>query len=177
MTDDIVDDDATTWGEDTEPTETLRDRLLRALADAENTRRRAERNVEEARKYSIAEFARELLVVADNLQRALEVVANENRGAEQDKTLFEGVLSTQRLLINVFERFGVRKIDALGKPFDPAFHEAMLQVADPSRSDGIVARVIEDGYMIHDRLLRPARVIVVKNPSTGAFSSNEEASI
>jgi molecular chaperone GrpE len=157
--------------------ETLRDRLLRALADAENTRRRAERNVEEARKYSIAEFARELLVVADNLQRALEAVGNKNTGSEQDKTLLEGVLSTQRLLINVFERFGVRKIDALGKPFDPAFHEAILQVEDPSRSDGTVARVIEDGYLIYDRLLRPARVIVVKNPSRGAFFSNEEASI
>jgi molecular chaperone GrpE len=179
MAEEFIDDGAQTRGGETEPAlqlETLHDRLLRALAEAENTRRRSERNVEEARKYAIVEFARELLVVADNLQRALEAAGSKNGGNERDKSLFEGVRSTERLLINVFERFGIRKIDALGKPFDPALHEAIMQVADATQPDGAVARVIEDGYLLHDRLLRPARVVVVKNPSKLASASNEGTS-
>ena len=144
----------------------LRDRLLRALADAENTRRRAERAAEEARKYAIADFARELLAVADNLQRTI-AAASRSPETVEDQALIEGVRATERLLEHTFSRFGIQKIDALGKPFDPTLHEAMMEVDDPSQPPGTVVRVAEDGYKIHDRLLRPARVFVVKrNPKT-----------
>jgi molecular chaperone GrpE len=142
----------------------LRDRLLRALADAENTRRRAESAAAEARKYAIADFARELLAVADNLQRTI-AAASRSPETVEDQALIEGVRATERLLEHTFSRFGIQKIDALGKPFDPTLHEAMMEVDDPSQPPGTVVRVAEDGYKIHDRLVRPARVFVVKrNP-------------
>jgi molecular chaperone GrpE len=137
----------------------LRDRILRALADAENTRRRAERAVQDTSMYAIADFARELLAVADNLQRT--IAAAELEMAE-DAALLEGVRATERTLMHALERFGVRKIEALGAPFDPALHEAVMEVDDGSYPPGSVARVLEDGYMIHDRLLRAARVAVAK---------------
>ena len=144
----------------------LRDRLLRALADAENTRRRAESAAAEARKYAIADFARELLAVADNLQRTI-AAASRSPETVEDQALIEGVRATERLLEHTFSRFGIQKIDALGKPFDPTLHEAMMEVDDPSQPPGTVIRVAEDGYKIHDRLVRPARVFVVKrNPKT-----------
>ena len=100
----------------------LRDRLLRALADAENTRRRAERAAEEARKYAIADFARELLAVADNLQRTIAAASRHSPETVEDQALIEGVRATERLLEHTFSRFGIQKIDALGKPLrsDPA---------------------------------------------------------
>jgi molecular chaperone GrpE len=139
----------------------LRDRLLRALADAENTRRRAERTAKAARQYAVADFARELLAVADNLQRAL-AAAEQAPDTPADTALIEGVRVTERMLMATMERFGVRKIAALGAPFDPARHEAVMEIDDLSQSPGTVVRVLEDGYTIHDRLLRPARVVVAK---------------
>jgi molecular chaperone GrpE len=143
----------------------LRDRMLRALADAENTRRRAERTAEGVRQYAISDFARELLAIADNLQRS--IAAAESRAPErnQDDALVEGVRATLRMLEHTLQRFGVRKMRPLGTPFDPALHEAMMEVDDRSQPPGTVARVDEDGYMIHDRLLRPARVAVTKQQS------------
>jgi molecular chaperone GrpE len=141
----------------------LRDRLLRALAEAENTRRRAERMAEEARQYAITDFARELLVVADNLDRTVD--AAERRETAADAALIEGVRATERLLEHTLHRFGVRKIDARGKRFDPNLHEAVMQVDDASQPAGMVVRVVEDGYTIHDRLLRPARVVVARGRS------------
>jgi molecular chaperone GrpE len=153
----------------------LRDRLLRALADAENTRRRAESAAAEARKYAITDFARELLAVADNLQRTI-AAASCSPETVKDQALIEGVRATERLLEHTFSRFGIQKIDALGKPFDPTLHEAMMEVDDPSQPPGTVVRVAENGYKIHDRLLRPARVFVVKrNPKTEPSSQMEEA--
>ena len=113
-------------------------------------------------KYAIADFARELLAVADNLQRT--VAAGERHSPEtvEDAALLEGVRATGRTLMHALERFGVRKIEALGAPFDPAHHEAVMEVDDGSYPPGSVARVLEDGYMIHDRLLRAARVAVAK---------------
>lgn len=146
----------------------LRDRLLRALADAENTRRRAERSVEDARQYAVADFARELLTVADNLQRAIAAAERESSGPSSDASLLEGVRATQRMLLAVFERFGIRKIEALGAAFDPTLHEAVMELDDPAQAPGAVVQVMEDGYMIRDRLLRPARVAIAKrrgNPS------------
>jgi molecular chaperone GrpE len=139
----------------------LRDRLLRALADAENTRRRAERTAEEARQYAISDFARELLTVVDNLKRTIAAAAQHPETVEDD-TLIEGVRATERLLEQTLSRFGVRKIDALGKRFDPSLHEVVMEADNASRPPGTVIRVVEDGYTIHDRLLRPARVVVAR---------------
>jgi len=140
----------------------LRDRMLRALADAENTRRRADRTAADAGRYAIADFAREILTVADNLQRTLAAAERPAFGAVGDIALIEGVRATQRMLTQALERYGVRKIEALGQPFDPALHEAVLEVEDASHPPGTVVRVMEDGYTIHDRLLRAARVAVCK---------------
>jgi molecular chaperone GrpE len=144
----------------------LRDRMLRALAEAENTRRRADRTVAEASRYAVADFARELLAVADNLQRTL--AAAEHATLESAGALIDGVKATQRMLMQALERFGIRKIEALGQPFDPALHEAVLEVDDPSYPPGTVVRVVEDGYRIHDRLLRAARVAISKRCSEAA---------
>ena len=146
----------------------LRDRLLRALADAENTRRRAERTAEEARQYAISDFARELLVVADNLQRTIDAAERRTPETVEDAALIEGVRATERLLMRTLERFGVQKIEAVGQPFDPNLHEAVAEVDSPEHSPGTVVRVVEDGYTIHDRLLRPARVVVAKRDRTDA---------
>jgi molecular chaperone GrpE len=144
----------------------LRDRLLRALADAENTRRRAERAAEEAQQYAISDLARELLVVADNLRRTLEAAERDSTERAEDSALIQGVRATERLLEHVLKRFGIQKIDAVGKRFDPSLHEAVMEVNDASHPAGSVVRVLEDGYTIHDRLLRPARVAVARQGST-----------
>ena len=146
----------------------LRDRMLRALAEAENTRRRADRTAADASRFAIADFARELLAVADNLQRTLAAAERPAFENAADVALIDGVRATQRMLMQVLERFGVRKIEALGQPFDPALHEAVLEVDDPSYPPGTVVRVVEDGYTIHDRLLRAARVAVSKRRSQAA---------
>ena len=140
----------------------LRDRLLRSLADAENVRRRAERNIADTRQYAIADFAAELLAVADNLQRALAAAEDQPEQMPGEAALLDGVRATQRLLLATLNRFGVRKIDALGAPFDPALHEAIIEVEEESRPLRSVVSVLEDGYTIHDRLLRAARVAVAK---------------
>jgi molecular chaperone GrpE len=138
----------------------LRDRLLRALADAENTRRQASRTAGDARRFAIADFARELLVVVDNLQRTIDAADGQAPLRRKNATLIEGVRSTLRFLLGTLERFGVRPIAALGERFDPNLHEAVMEVDDPA--PGTVAQVVEQGYTIHGRLLRPARVVVSK---------------
>jgi molecular chaperone GrpE len=144
----------------------LRDRMLRALADAENTRRRADRAAEGARQYAISDFARELLVVADNLQRTIAAAERGSGDKNGEAALLEGVRATLRALEHTLTRFGVQKMQPLGQRFDPASHEAMMEVEDRSQPAGTVARVDEDGYTIHDRLLRPARVAVTKSSSS-----------
>jgi molecular chaperone GrpE len=155
--------------------QSLRDRLMRALAEVENTRRRAERSLDEMRQYAVADLAREMLSVADNLRRAIDTAARNPVKSVEDAALLEGVRSTERMLTQALERFGVRKIEALGAPFDPALHEAVLEVDDPEREPGTVAQVIEDGYLIHGRLLRPARVAVVKRRTEAAPADSAEA--
>jgi molecular chaperone GrpE len=157
----------------------LRDQLLRALADVDNTRRQAERSSSDTRKYAIGEFAREMLGVSDSLQRAIAAVESRDR-SEADESLIEGVRATGRMLASVFERFGLRRIVALGEPFDPNVHEAMMEVDDAASPPGTVARVLEEGYSIHDRLVRPARVAVVRrrpgppNDEAGIHPSRSE---
>ena len=144
----------------------LRDRLLRALADAENTRRRAERGAAAARQFAIADFASELLTGIDNLRRALISAESLPDRGPADTALLEGVRATERLLTSTLERFGVRHIEAAGgTPFDPSRHEAVTEVEDDAVDAGSVVRVLEEGYTIHDRLLRPARVIVARKRS------------
>ncbi|HEY0438552.1 MAG TPA: nucleotide exchange factor GrpE [Xanthobacteraceae bacterium] len=143
----------------------LRDRLARALAESENTRRRAERSNEDMRQFAVTNFARDILPVLDNLQRALEAAEQQ---PQADPALLEGVRATERLLLAVLGRFGVRPIEALGTPFDPALHEAMMEVDDPAGEPGTTAGVMENGYTINDRLLRPARVTVNKRREDAA---------
>jgi molecular chaperone GrpE len=140
-----------------------RDRLMRALADAENTRRIAERRVQDARQYAIADFAREMLQVADNLRRAIDA-GSPDLEAKDDDGLLAGVVATNRILSQILKRFGVEEIDALNRPFDPMKHEAVMETDRSDQSPGTVVDVLENGYMLHDRLLRPARVVVAKPP-------------
>ncbi len=141
----------------------LKDQLLRAMAETENVRRRAQRDREDSVKYAAAPVVRDLLGVADNLQRALESVpaelAEEN---EQVKNLRLGVEMTQKELQAVFERHNIRTIEPLGEKLDPHFHEAMFEIEDPEKPAGTVVQVIQAGYRLHDRLLRPARVGISK---------------
>lgn len=140
----------------------LHDRLLRALAEAENTRRRTERIAEEARQYAISSFAREMLLVADNLHRAIEAAKNHPGAAPTDSVLLEGVRTTERMLMQSLEHFGIQKITAEGAFFDPEMHEAVMEIDAPDQEPGTIVSVIEDGYMIHGRLLRPAKVLVAR---------------
>jgi molecular chaperone GrpE len=140
----------------------LKDRLLRALAEAENTRRQASRAADDARKFAIADFARELLIVVDNLQRTIDAADAQGPSTTENAALIEGVQATLRVLLQALERFGVRRIQALGQRFDPNLHEAVMEVDDPAQPPGTVTQVVEPGYTIHDRLLRPARVVVSK---------------
>jgi molecular chaperone GrpE len=143
----------------------LRDRLLRALAEAENTRRRADRAIEDASKFSIAEFARELLTIVDNLQCTVDAGEGQASPTAENAALVEGVRAILRILMHTLQRFGIRRIEALGQNFDPSLHEAVAQVEDQSKPPGTVTQVVEDGYMMHDRLLQPARVFVSKQSS------------
>ncbi len=141
----------------------LKDKLLRALAETENVRRRGQRDREEASKYAISGFAREMIVVADNLRRAIEHVAPDARQKDELlESLAAGVEMTERAMLAAFERFGVRPVESLGQKFDHNLHEAMFEVDDPSQPAGTVVHEMEKGYMLDDRLLRAARVGVSK---------------
>src|ERR1700692_3534110 len=135
----------------------LRERLMRALAETENTRRQGERREQDAQQYAITNFARELLQVVDNLRRAVEAGATD-AGPRKADGLIEGVAATDRILTQVLNRFGVEEIKALNAPFDPRKHEAVMETDQTEQPPGNVVQVLEDGYMLHDRLLRPARV-------------------
>ena len=142
----------------------LKDRLLRALAEMENLRRRTEREVADARHYGIASFARDILGVADNMQRAMQALDAELR-EKADSTvqaLLDGVELTERELLNVLEKHGIKKIEPLGEKFDPHLHQAMYEVPDASAPAGSVVQVVQPGYVIADRVLRPALVAIAK---------------
>jgi molecular chaperone GrpE len=138
----------------------MRDRLMRALAETENTRRQGERRAQDAQQYAITNFARELLQVVDNLRRALDAAEGD---AGKPDGLIEGVAATDRVLTQILNRFGVREVDALHQPFDPDRHEAVMETDKTERPPGSVVQVLENGYTLHDRLLRPARVVVAKS--------------
>jgi molecular chaperone GrpE len=142
----------------------LKDRLLRTLADMENLRRRSEREAVDARTYGIAGFARDVLGVADNMRRALDVVGPDlrERADEGIKALIDGVDLTERELIKVMEKHGIKRFDPKGERFDPNFHQAMFEVPDPSVAAGTVVQVMQAGYKIGERVLRPALVGIAK---------------
>jgi molecular chaperone GrpE len=141
----------------------LRERLMRALAETENTRRQGARRVQDAQQYAITNFARELLQVVDNLRRALDATT-AGAEARTGNGLIDGVAATDRVLTQILNRFGVQELNALNEPFDPQIHEAVMETEETSRPPGSVVQVLENGYKIHDRLLRPARVVVAKLP-------------
>jgi molecular chaperone GrpE len=170
---------AETASEPIDPTDHARvaaeykDKLLRVLAEMENLRRRTDREIADTRTYGISTFARDILAVADSMERALQALdakIRENADASV-KALLDGVELTERELHKVLEKHGVKKLEPLGEKFDPNLHQAMFELQDPSRPAGTVAQVMQPGYMIGERILRPALVAVAKGgpkPATEA---------
>jgi molecular chaperone GrpE len=146
----------------------LKDRLLRALAEMENLRRRTEREVADAKTYGVANFARDMLGVADNLRRALDHLPAEARESADAaaKGLIEGVEVTERDFLSRLARYGVKKLEPQGERFDPNLHEALFEVPDESLPAGTIVQVVESGYTIGERVLRPAKVGVSKGGPT-----------
>ncbi|MDR6756948.1 molecular chaperone GrpE [Mycoplana sp. BE70] len=142
----------------------LRDKYLRLAAEMDNLRRRTERDVKDAKSYAIAGFARDMLGVSDNLRRGLEAVPAEalEAGEAGLKALIEGVEMIERSMLAALERHGVRKLEPMGEKFDPHFHQAMFEVPNTEVPNGTVVQVIQDGYTIGERVLRPAMVGVSK---------------
>lgn len=141
----------------------LKDQSLRLAAEMENLRKRSQRELEDANKYAVSKFAGGLVPVLENLQRATGSISDELRSEnEQVKNLAEGVEMTMRELLNVFERFGIARIDPKGEKFDHQYHQAMQQIEDDSVEPNTVLQVLQAGYSIHDRLLQPALVNVSK---------------
>jgi molecular chaperone GrpE len=144
----------------------LKDQLLRALAEAENVRRRAQREREDAAKYAIANFARDVLQVSDNLHRALEAIPQTALAEDEAlRSLHEGVSATERQLEAALERQQVKRVWPMGEKFDANLHQAMFEVQTADHQPGTVVQVMQAGYTIHDRLLRPALVGVAKQPA------------
>jgi molecular chaperone GrpE len=142
----------------------MKDRLLRTLAEMENLRKRTEREIADSRLYSVTSFARDLLVVADNMRRALEAVTPELRNTAESgvKALIDGIELTERELLKALEKNGVRQFTPQGEKFDPNLHQAMFEIPDATVPAGSVVQVVQPGYMLGDRVLRPALVGVSK---------------
>ncbi len=168
----------------------LDDKLLRAVAETENLRRRAAREREETGKYAVTGFAREMLAVVDNLRRALDSLPDRpgvgggggetgGEAGEDDSLagLVAGIEMTERELLAVFERQGIRRIDPMGEKFDPNIHQAVFEVADSGQPAGTVVQVVQAGYVIADRLLRPAMVGVAKAAKDDADAKDAAAHI
>ena len=138
----------------------LKDRSLRVMADMENLRRRTEREVGDAKAYGVTSFARDMLTFADNLRRAVEAVPPEVReeAEPQLKSFIEGIELTERDFLSRLNRFGVKKLEPMGKRFDPNMHEALFEMPDESVPAGTVMQIVEQGYAIGERVLRPAKV-------------------
>ena len=147
-----------------------RDKMLRTLAEMENLRRRTAKEVADARAYGITGFARDILEIADNLQRAIDALPAEAKASADPgiKAFIEGVELTERSLLNTLEKNGVKKFDPSGEKFDPNFQQAMYEVPDPSVPAGTVVQVVQAGYMIGERVLRPALVGVSKGGAKAA---------
>ncbi|WP_313615594.1 nucleotide exchange factor GrpE [Agrobacterium sp.] len=164
----------------------LRDKFLRLAAEMDNLRRRTERDVKDAKAYSVAGFARDMLAVSDNLRRALEAIPAELKANAEAgiSGLIEGVEMTERSMLSTMERHGVRKIDAEGEKFDPNFHQAMFEIPNPAVPNNTVVQVVQAGFTIGERVLRPAMVGVAKGgpkaeapaaaePGTGSLNEKD----
>jgi molecular chaperone GrpE len=154
----------------------MKDRLLRTLADMENMRKRTDREVQDAKVYGVSSFARDILGVADNMHRAMQALDDELRAKADDsiKALLDGVELTERELMNVLDKHGVKKLEPQGQKFDPNRHQAMFEVEDASVPNGTVVQVMQAGYTIGERVLRPALVAVSKGgPKTASASAND----
>ncbi len=156
--------------------EELKDRALRVAAEMENLRRRTARDVQDARNYAIANFARDMLSVSDNLRRALDAIPAEAKasGDAGFKALIEGVDITERAMLSGLERHGVKKLQPEGEKFDPNFHQAMFEVPNPNVPANTVVQVVQPGYSIGDRVLRPAMVGVSKGGPAAAAPASPE---
>jgi molecular chaperone GrpE len=156
-----------------------KDKLLRVLAEMENLRRRTEREIADTRVYGVSAFARDILAVADNMERALQALDAELREKADAgvKALLDGVELTERELLKVLEKHGVKKFEPMGEKFDPNLHQAMFEMPDPSRPAGTVAQVVQPGYMIGERVLRPALVAIAKGgpKATAEAPANDNA--
>jgi molecular chaperone GrpE len=141
-----------------------RDRYLRLAAEMDNLRRRTARDVKDAKSYSVAGFARDMLAVSDNLRRALDAIPADARAAGDAgfTALVEGVEMTERAMLSALERHGVQKLEPVGQKFDPNFHQAMFEVPNPEVPNNTVVQVVQAGYTIGERVLRPAMVGVAK---------------
>lgn len=144
----------------------LKDRLLRSVAETENLRRRADREKADAANYAMTAFARDLLGVGDNLRRALDSIPEDTDLGDNAKTLVEGIEMTERELLNMLERHNIRKVDPLGEKFSHDLHQALFEVPNTGEEDGTIVQVMQVGYVIKDRLLRPAMVGVAKGGNT-----------
>lgn len=155
----------------------FKDKLLRTLAEMENLRKRTEREIADARAYGIASFAREVLAVADNMHRALQAIGPELReGAEAKvKSLIEGVELTERELLKALEKHGVKRFSPMAEKFDPNVQQAMFEMETTDVPPGHVAQVIQDGYMIGERVLRPALVAVAKAAKAPSPANNDDS--
>ena len=161
----------------------LRDRYLRLAAEMDNLRRRTEREIKDAKTYSAAGFARDMLAVSDNLRRAIDAIPEEARAAADAglTTLIEGVEMTERSMLAALERHGVRKLEPVGQKFDPNFHQAMFEVPNPDVPNNTVVQVVQAGFTIGERVLRPAMVGVAKGgpklvePETNSVFDQKDA--
>ena len=142
--------------------EEVRQHVLYAQAETQNVRRRLEQEKQSASTYAATAFARDMLSVKDNMERALAAIADELREDERMKGLVAGIEATARELENVFQRHGITRVEALGQPLDPNRHQAMIEVPDDNAEPGTIVQEMQSGYMIKDRLLRPALVGVAK---------------
>ena len=143
-----------------EENQKLKDSFLRAYAEAENTKKRCQQEIEKNSKYAISSFAKELLNVADDLQRALSAVDDETK--EKCDAFIKGVELTQHELTKVFEKFGIKKIESLGKVFDPNYERVVQEIEDANKPAGTIVSELQSAYTINDRILREAMVIVTK---------------
>lgn len=152
----------------------MKDRVLRTLAEMENLRRRTEKEIADAKTYGVTNLARDMIAFADNLRRAIESVPADAREADGNlKTLVEGLELTERDFLSRLARHGVKKLEPQGQKFDPNMHEALFEIPDPSVPNGTVMQVVEAGYSIGERCLRPAKVGVARG---GPKAANGEDS-
>jgi molecular chaperone GrpE len=145
----------------------MKDRAMRAIAETENVRRRAEDDISKAHKFGMSSFAKNLLEVADNIDLALDNIPAEALEKDQHlKTLYEGVQMTQRVMLKVFEQNGIEKMSSMGEKFDPNFHDGLFQFEDTAKEPGSIGQVLKEGYILNGRVIRPANVGTVKAPSS-----------